>query len=114
MTRHHLPHFVTVQSRPATRDAFGQRVNTPWADELPNIRAHAEALSGRALLEAQAMQAETTWAVRIHYRAALLGPAGAARRVLHHGLVLDVLAAVPEDETRRYLRLLCSHGLHPQ
>lgn len=111
-TRHHLPHLVTVQSRPATKDAFGQRVDAPWANEYLQIRAHVEPLSGRALVEAQAHRAESTWAVRIHYRDALQGAPGVDRRVQWAGRTLDVLVAMPDDDRRQYLRLLCSQGLH--
>lgn len=107
---------ITIQSRPMTVDAFGQRTGA-WSDLLTRVPAGLEALSGRELVNAQALHTEVTHRVTVRYHLFLADPQQAADfRVLYEngGLTryFNVLAQVNVEERNRWLELMCSEGLN--
>lgn len=97
---------VQIQSCTTAQDAFGQRtqtwttIATPWA--------HIEPLDGRKLELAQAINAEVTHQLTLHYRTGIT----TAHRVLYQTRVYNVHAVLDPEMAHTSLHLLCSEGLN--
>lgn len=96
---------VSIQRRNATKDTFGQAIQT-WSDVLV-CRASIEPLSGRELVAAQAINAETTHEIVIRYRAGITP----AMRVLYGARAFNILSVLNQQERNRWLVLNASEGL---
>jgi SPP1 family predicted phage head-tail adaptor len=102
-----LQRQVTIQTRTATQDTFGQQ-SVAWTDMVATWAA-IEPLSGRELLAAEAVAAEVTHQVVIRYRTGI----SAANRIVYQGRIFDVHSVIDENMNHRKIVLLCSEGLTP-
>lgn len=101
-----LTRRITIQQRQTGQDTFGQQL-AGWVDLL-TCWAEITPLSGRELMAAQAMQAETTHEIVIRYRPGIT----AAMRVLYQGRIFEIKAPpIDESTLHRRLTLLCAEGL---
>ena len=97
---------VLIQQRSTTKDSFGQQ-STAWTDLL-TCWAHIEPLSGRELVNAQAVNAEVTHTVTIRYRSNVT----ASMRVLYQGRIFNITAVIDPDTSHVWTSLNCSEGLN--
>lgn len=98
---------MTFQSRSTSKDTFGQQF-TPWADVF-TAWVQIEPLQGRELINAQAVNVETTHRVTLRYRAGV----SSALRGVYQGRVFNVLNVIDPETAHIALQLLCSEGLNP-
>jgi len=96
---------ITIQRRQAGQDGYGQRL-AGW-DNVITCWAAITPLSGRELITAQAVQAETTHEITIRHRPGIV----AAMRVLYGARRFDVHSVIDPDTSHHTLTLLCSEGL---
>jgi SPP1 family predicted phage head-tail adaptor len=102
---------VTVQQRTATLDTFGQQ-SVAWSALLSNVPVELNALTGRELLAAQAVNAEVTHEVMMRYHSELANPVAVAGMRLQYGTRLfDLRACLIDEKVPRGIRLLVSEGL---
>jgi SPP1 family predicted phage head-tail adaptor len=97
---------ITIQSRAATQDSFGQQTQT-WADVI-SCWARIEQLQGRELELAQALNSEITHQVTVRYRPAVTS----AMRAVYQGRVFNILAVIDPETAHVVLQMQCSEGLN--
>lgn len=111
-----LRNRVLFQTRTEGKDAAGGVINT-WATQF-SAGARIDILSGRELLAAQVVNAETTAEIWIRWRPQLRNPVEAARyRIVTEigSRVFSILASFdPENERHRWLVCRCSEGVIKQ
>ena len=100
-----LRHLVTVQSRSATPDTYGEPAQT-WSNLHANQPASIEPLSGRELINAQAVQSDVTHRLRMRYVAGV----ETKHRVIFGTRVFDIRAVRNIDERNIELGMLCTKG----
>lgn len=104
-----LRHTITIQSRSATKDDYGQKVNT-WAT-VATTRADIRPLSGREKVSGMEMAVKLTHTVAVRYQAALVPPLEASTwRVLFGSRVLNIIASRNLEEKNRWIVLECEEG----
>ena len=96
-----LRHRVTIQTKSADPDAFGDEVIT-WVDWI-TVWAAVEPLSGREFLEGRNAENEINHLIRIRYRAGL----DPSMRVAWLDRVFDIEAVIERYSERRELWLMC-------
>lgn len=105
-----LRHRVTFeQPGPTELDSDGETVET-WlpAFERP-VSADITALSGRALIAAQAVQSKVSTRIKVRFHRDFR----AAMRGVHRGVFYNIEAVIPDpDSGIHYLTLLCSSGVN--
>ena len=109
---------VTFQSRIVTKDTFGQQV-TSWLDTLTNVPADIQALTGRELIAAQAVNATITHQIDIRYSRTLADPVKtAAMRMVYvnSGVTryFNPTSAINVDERNKLISIMASEGLSNQ
>lgn len=104
-----LRHRVQFQSLVVELDSDGAQVET-WVDAFPAlIPAEIKALSGRALIAAQAVQSKVNTAIVVRYRTGFLP----SMRGLHRGVIYNIEAVIPDpDSGITHLSLQCSSGVN--
>lgn len=105
---------IAFQARSSTVDTFGQQ-QTTWSDAsgLSAVPAELEALAGRELQTAQAINAEVTHRITVRYHPLLGNPvAVAAMRINYTGRIFNILASMNVDERNREIEILASEGLN--
>lgn len=103
---------ITFQARSGVVDSFGQQ-QTSWVDLLTAVPAELEALAGRELQVAQAINAEVTHRVTVRYHPQLANPvAVAAMRIVYGARIFNILASMNVDERNREIELMASEGLN--
>ena len=102
---------ITLQRRSVAQDPTGGQlaiwtdVATVWAEVVP--------LSGRELITAQAVSAETSHQITMRWQPAFADPKTvAALRVVMNGRCFNINASINEDERNRTLTLLVSEGVN--
>jgi SPP1 family predicted phage head-tail adaptor len=111
-----LRQIVTIQARSTSKDSFGQQLPS-WSTYLSGVPAEIQALSGRELIAAQAVQAEVTHQITLRYHPMLADPlAVAAMRIVYiNGAVtryFNISAVMNIDERNRQLELMAAEGLN--
>ena len=102
---------VTLQSRATTQDAAGQQATT-WAD-VATFWAQVEALSGREVLAAQAIQSQVSHRISLRYSPEFASPtAVSAMRLLYAGRIFNIATCMNVDERNRTIELMASEGLN--
>lgn len=96
-----LRHRVTIQSVTTNTDSYGQPIES-WST-FAEVWAAVEPLTGREYFQAQQLQAEVTYRVRIRYLTGVLP----TMRVLHDSRTFEVQAVINLDERNRELHLMC-------
>ena len=106
-----LKRRITLQQRSTTQDAMGGQVTT-WSDLL-TVWASIEPLSGRALVNAQAVATEVSHKITLRWQSALADPkVVSALRISYKGRFFNIAAALNENENNNVLILLASEGLN--
>lgn len=104
-----LRHRVQFQSLVVEMDSDGAQVET-WVDLFQSLTpAEIIALSGRALIAAQAVQSKVNSIIKVRYRSEYR----ASIRGLHRGQIYNVEAVIPDPKSGiKYLSLQCSSGVN--
>jgi SPP1 family predicted phage head-tail adaptor len=92
---------VTIQSKTASRDSFGEEDIT-WVD-LATVWAAVEPLRGREFLDGKMITAEVTTRIRIRHRSGLTPE----MRVVFGSITYDVLSIIHIEEREREIHLMC-------
>lgn len=100
-----LRHYVTIQSRSTTPDTYGEPAQT-WSTLYADQPASVQPLSGRELINAQAIQSDVTHRVRMRY----VSGVEVKHRILFGSRVLDIRAVRNVDERGAELEMLCTEG----
>lgn len=100
-----LRHLVTVDQRSATPDTYGEPAQT-WTPLYTNQPASIEPLSGRELINAQAVQSDVTHRVRMRYVSGI----ETKHRIVFGTRVLDIRAIRNVDERGIEWEMLCTEG----
>ena len=100
-----LRHTVTVQQRTELPDSFGEPAQT-WTTMHADQPASIEPLSGRELINAQAIQSDVTHRVRMRYVAGV----ETKHRVAFGTRVFDIRAVRNVNERNIELEMLCTEG----
>jgi SPP1 family predicted phage head-tail adaptor len=106
---------VLIQKRVVTQDSFKQQV-TNWIDFLTNVPADIQALSGRELIAAQAVNAEVTHLIVLRFHPLLVDPVqNAALRVVYQPAAgvyryLNVSSSINVDERNVEINFLAAEG----
>lgn len=102
-----LRHQVTIQSKADTTDLFGGPVDV-WTDTALNIWASVEPLSGRELVAAQSVNAETTTRITMRYRSGVV----AANRIIFGNKFYNIQSVVDPELKHEQLVIMASEGLN--
>lgn len=107
---------ILIQIRQVTQDTFGQQV-TNWIDLLTNVPADIQALSGRELIAAQAVNSEVTHQIVIRYHPLMADPVKvAAMRAIYinEGVTryFNIQSGINVDERNREIDLMAVEGLN--
>lgn len=107
---------VLIQIQQTTQDSFGQQ-QTAWLDYLTSVPADIQALSGRELIAAQAVNAAVTHQIVVRYTSRLADPVKvAAMRVIYQNDAVtryfNVTSAINVDERNREINLMAVEGLN--
>lgn len=97
---------ISIQARGTTKDSFGQQVTT-WT-EVISCWARIRPMSGRELIAAQAVQAETTHRIEILYRPTVVP----AMRAVYQGRIFNIESVIDDGTRHETLTLLCGEGLN--
>jgi SPP1 family predicted phage head-tail adaptor len=100
-----LRHLVTIEQRATTPDTYGEPAQT-WTTLQADQPASIEPLSGRELINAQAVQSDVTHRVRMRYVAGI----ETKHRIVFGTRVLDIRAIRNVDERGIEWELLCTEG----
>lgn len=102
---------IVLQSRATTQDATGQEA-TSWSD-VATLWSQIEALSGREVMAAQAVQSEVTHRITVRYRSEFANPVAVARlRAVYNGRIFNISSCTNVDERNRTIELMASEGLN--
>ena len=102
---------ISLQQRTLAQDATGSQLTT-WND-VATVWAEVVPLSGRELIAARAISAETSHQITMRWQPAFADPKTvAAMRVVFHGRYFNINASIDEDERNRMLVLLVSEGMN--
>ncbi len=96
-----LRHPLTIQARSTTRDSLGQELET-WAT-VSTVWGSVVPLTGRELVQAQALHSETTHKVTVRFFDGLT----TSHRMQHNGRTLQILSVLNTDERNREHVLMC-------
>ena len=100
-----LRHLVTIEQRSTTPDTYGEPAQT-WTTLQANQPASIEPLSGRELVNAQAIQADVTHRLRMRYVAGV----HTKHRIVFGARIFDIKAVRDVDERGIELEMLCTEG----
>ena len=111
LRRGELTRYVAVQALTGSTDSFGQPVQT-WTT-LKNVYAKIEALSGREIVVAQAINTEVTHRITVQYDDDLWADPRvvASRRILYGSRVFDIRSMENIDEANRAVALQAFEGV---
>ena len=96
-----LRHKVTIKSREASQDEYGE-VTYTWSTAA-RAWANIEPLAGRELLHAQQVNAELTHRVTMRYMSGV----DPTDRIAFGSRTLEVVSVINPDERNKELVLLC-------
>lgn len=102
-----LRHRITIQRKSLTTDDYGGPVES-WADVAANIPASIEPLSGRELVNAQAVNAEITTKITMRYLAGVT----TADRITFEGKNYNLQSVADPEMRHRELIIMASVGLN--
>ena len=105
-----LRHRVTFElPGPVELDSDGEKVET-WLPAFQRpVSADIKALSGRALIAAQAQQSKVNTQIRVRFHPDFR----ASMRGVHREVIYNIEAVIPDpDSGVHYLLLLCSSGVN--
>ena len=106
-----LRFVVTFEDYVPEQDSDGIVVGDGWVAAFGGrpFRASIEALSGRELIAAAAVNSEITTRIRMRWMAGVT----ARMRVKHRGEVYNIKAPLPDPHSRQqWLTLMCASGVN--
>jgi SPP1 family predicted phage head-tail adaptor len=92
---------ITILEQVATQNGYGENDHT-WAETV-TLWANVRTLTGRALFQAQQVQAEISSKVIIRYRSDIKSN----MRIKYGSRTLEIIFPVNMNEENRYLELSC-------
>jgi SPP1 family predicted phage head-tail adaptor len=104
---------ITLQSRSATLDDYGQELNT-WLD-VATVWANVKPISGREKLRSMAIESELTHTVSIRYRLNFMPPKTVDAWRINYTTpagvrIFNITSARDVDEERKYIIFDCTEG----
>jgi SPP1 family predicted phage head-tail adaptor len=103
-----LRHRVVLEELVTDQDSDGA-LTEEWVPVGQPLSAGIVALSGSALIAAQAVQSKVATRITVRYRPGVK----ASMRVVHRGTAYNIEAIVPDENSgQRFLTLLCSSGVN--
>lgn len=102
---------VTVQRRSATKDVFGQEIDS--FTTIAQVWAQVKPLGGKENMRNTAMVVEAilTHTVTVRYSEYLMPPLEAdAWRILYGDRILNISTSRDVDEDRRFIEFNCTEG----
>jgi SPP1 family predicted phage head-tail adaptor len=108
-----LNHRISLQTRSATLDDYGQQVNT-WTT-VATVWANIKPIGGREKMRAMAIESELTHTVAIRYDVRFLPPRTVdAWRIQYvtpaATRIFNITAARDVDEARKHIIFDCTEG----
>lgn len=102
---------LVLQSRATAQDNTGQE-STTWSD-VATVWAQIEALSGREVMAAQAIQSQVSHRITVRYRSEFANPVAVARmRAVYNGRIFNISSCTNTDERNRTIELMAAEGLN--
>jgi SPP1 family predicted phage head-tail adaptor len=105
-----LRHRVYFDQYVVEIDSDGESTEE-WQPAFGGIEIHARvrALSGRELVAAAAIHSKVSTEIQVRYRSGF----APSMRGRHDGITYDILAVIPDPESRRrWITLLCASGVN--
>lgn len=104
---------ITLQSRSATLDDFGQELNS--FSDVATIWANIKPIGGREKLRSMAIESDLTHTVAIRYNVRFMPPKIAAAKRISYTTpagtrIFNITAARDVDEDRKYIIFDCTEG----
>ena len=100
---------ITLQSRSATIDDYGQQINS-WTD-VATVWANIKPVSGREKMKAMQVDSILSHTVAVRYNATFMPPRTVdAWRIVYNGRYFNIIAAMDLDEARKYIIFDCTEG----
>ncbi len=100
---------VTIQRRSATKDAYGQEIDS-WI-AVAEVWAYVRPISGREKLRAFAIESDLSHTISVRYSAALLPPKTVdAWRIVYASRVFNITGTLNIDEGNKLLVFECVEG----
>ena len=100
---------ITLQSRSATLDDYGQQINS-WSDQ-GTVWANIKPVSGREKLKAGQVDSILSHTVAIRYNANFMPPRTVdAWRIVYGTRYFNIIAAMDVDEAHQYIIFDCTEG----
>lgn len=100
---------VTIQRRSATKDAYGQEIDS-WI-EVAEVWAHIRPIGGREKLRAFAIGSDLSHTVSVRYSAALLPPKTVdAWRIVFGSRIFNITASINIEEGNKTITFDCVEG----
>lgn len=104
-----LQQRITIQSRTASLDAYGQEQNS-WST-VATVWASVEPIGGKERLRTFAMDSMLTHTVTVRYSADLMPPKEAAAwRILYGSRIFNITAAMDVDSAHKQIVFECNEG----
>ncbi len=102
---------ITLQAPVTTLDAYG--VPTPGWTDVVTVWADIQPLTGRELISADRMASVITHQITVRHSSQLTDTrVVAGYRALYKGRIINIHAAMNEDESNVLVTLLASEGLN--
>lgn len=102
---------VTIQRRSATKDSYGQEIDS-WTT-IAQVWAQVKPLGGRERMRTAAMVVESilTHTVTVRFSESLMPPLEAdAWRILYGSRILNISSSRDVDEGKRFIEFDCTEG----
>lgn len=100
---------ITIQSRSATLDAYGQEIDS-WSD-VASVWANVKPISGTEKLKAMQVDSILTHTVAVRYNETFMPPRKVdAWRIVYNDRIFNITAAMDLNEERKYIIFDCSEG----
>ena len=100
---------ITLQSRSATLDDYGQQSNS-WTD-VATVWANIKPVSGREKMKAMQVDSILSHTVAVRYNATFMPPRTVdAWRIVYNGRYFNIIAAMDLEEARQYIIFDCLEG----
>lgn len=102
---------VTIQRRSATKDSYGQELDS-WTT-IAQVWAQVKPLGGKERMRNAAMVVESilTHTVTVRYSATLMPPLEAdAWRILYGSRIFNISTSRDVEEDRRFIEFDCTEG----
>ena len=100
---------ITIQTRSATLDDYGQQIDS-WSD-LATLWANIKPISGREKLKAGQVDSILTHTVAVRYNVSLTPPRVVdAWRIVYNGRYFNITSSMDLNEDRKYIIFDCTEG----